>query len=179
MTHELTIELTDWCPYECAYCSSMASPRGGHWLSLAKTRRFLRGKRYTRINLSGGEPLAHPDFWRILQLCHRHAKDVVVYTNALTHIRYNSSVIDGIYIEANITLLPETSAVHILKRVEQGREARRPEISFSRNWAEECSCGHRVLRPDGTLGRTPCNKYTAPTGSKVSHSQSRKRLSSW
>ena len=88
-----------------------------------------------------------------------YTKDVVVYSNLITHRIYNANVIDGVYLEANITLLPETDKIHILRRVKQGKELNRPEVHLSRNYKEDCNCEHRVVRPDGTISLTPCNKY--------------------
>ena len=82
-----------------------------------------------------------------------------MYTNALTHIRYNLHVIDGIYVDANVTILPSTDKIHILKRVQQGNEAKRPEVTLSRNWIEDCSCDHHIVRPNGDITLTPCNKH--------------------
>lgn len=159
-TKEITIELTNFCPHRCSYCSSSTTDdrAGATYISVALARSLVEGKGYDRINLSGGEPLAHPQFYNILEMCKANAKDVVVYTNALTHVRYNANVIDGIYLEANLTLVPEVDKVHILRRVKQGREANRPEVHLSGNYARECACDHRVVLPVGEVVLTPCNK---------------------
>jgi len=159
---ELTIEITNYCPHRCSYCSSDVALDFNKALFLPYSIivNFLKGKRYNHIVISGGEPLAHPDFYRILVLCQKHTKDVVVYSNAITHLIYNQSVIDGVYLEANVTVLPEVDKIHILRRVKQGKEKDRPEIHLSRNFGEDCECKHRILRPDGKLYLTPCNKWT-------------------
>lgn len=156
---ELTIEITNYCPHECKYCSSKTTRnRDAIFIDKSVVLRFLYKKRFDRINISGGEPLAHPDFYKILAWCKHAAKDVVVYTNALTHIRYNANVIDGIYLEANLTVLSNVKQVHILKRIQQGREKTRPEVHFSRNFTADCKCDHKILLPDGSIGKAPCNK---------------------
>lgn len=71
---------------------------------------------------------------------------------------YNANVIDGVYLEANITLLPETDKIHILRRVKQGRELNRPEVYLSRNHREDRNCIHRVMNPKGDIISNPCNK---------------------
>jgi organic radical activating enzyme len=159
---EYTIEITNYCPHECSYCSSDAGPEGHYFLSLEKIKDALRDKSYERINISGGEPLAHPQFWQILQLAKQHAEAVVVYTNALTWICYNATVLQsGVRVDANVPISEGTHTVRVLKKVEQGREKERPEVKFSHNWTEECrDCGHRVLRYDGVEVKTPCNKYS-------------------
>jgi organic radical activating enzyme len=159
---ELTIEITNYCPHNCKYCSSNAvdNPKNATYLALVDIAEYLNGKRFDRINISGGEPMAHPEFYNIFILCQEYCDDVVVYSNLITHLRYNQNVIDGVYLEANVTILPEVDKVHILRRVKQGREARRPEVHFSRNFSEDCECDHHILRPDGTLTKTPCNKWS-------------------
>jgi hypothetical protein len=158
---ELTIEITNFCPRQCLYCSSDITGdfEKALFLSHADIAKFLRGKRYEHIIISGGEPLAHPDFYRILLLCENYTDDVIVYSNAIKHLIYNQSVIDGVYLEANITVLPEIDRVHILRRVKQGKEKDRPEVHLSRNFSDDCECEHRILRPDGKLYKTPCNKW--------------------
>lgn len=164
---EITFELTDYCDNNCKYCSSDAKSHGREfsYLNIDKIRDYLQGYHYKQIHLSGGEPLAHPEFYFILKWCKEHADDVIVHTNALTHICYNSNVIDGIYIETNLTLLPNVDKIHILKRVEQGREKTRPEVKFSGNWQKECSkCGHVVIRADGKEVESPCKKEMMNNG---------------
>lgn len=163
---EITFEITDYCRHHCAYCSSRSvdDSSKAHYLSAAIIHEHLKGKGFDRINISGGEPLAHPAFYKILRLCEEHTDDVVVYSNAIKHLIYNAHVIDGVYLEANLTVLPEVDKIHILRRVKQGREADRPEVHLSRNFREACSCDHYVVRPSGEVGRTPCDKWQVVHG---------------
>ncbi|KKN57635.1 hypothetical protein LCGC14_0560070 [marine sediment metagenome] len=160
MLEELTIELTNYCMWNCSYCSSDSTniKNDAVFLNIEGIRTFLKDKQYKHIILSGGEPLSHPKFYDIYQLCKKHTKDVIVYSNLITHRIYNANVIDGVYLEANLTLLPETDKVHILRRVKQGRELNRPEVHLSGNYEEDCSCEHRVMNPEGVITSTPCNK---------------------
>ena len=166
VVEEVTFELTNFCPFNCNYCSSksVSSFRDENikFISIGRIREELSGKRYKHIILSGGEPLSHPNFYNIYMLCKDHSEDVVVYSNLITHRIYNANVIDGVYLEANLTLIPETRKIHILKRVCQGRESQRPEVHFSRNYTENCSCNHRIVRPDGRTYKNPCKKYDKP-----------------
>ncbi|MBU0964733.1 radical SAM protein [Patescibacteria group bacterium] len=157
---EITIELTDYCPHRCMFCSSntVDDELVAVWVSMDIVRRVLGDRYFDRIILSGGEPLAHPEFYAILQECRKHTVDVVVYTNALTHIAYNAHVIDSLYVEATVTVLDSVNKLRLLKRVVQGRERTRPEVSFSRNFTEDCQCSNSVVRPDGTISPTPCRK---------------------
>jgi len=161
---EVTIEITDYCPNECPYCSSNAGPDGKNFLSIADIHNFLKGNVYDRINISGGEPIAHLHFYDILQMCKAHVTPrtgfVAVYTNEFDCIMFNANIKSGVRVEANVPLLPNTDKVHVLKMVEQGLEAKRPDIHYSCNWKkEECKgCENKVLKPDGTIGNNPCTK---------------------
>lgn len=169
---ELTIEITNYCPENCPYCSSdtVDEMSKAYWLDACEIINVLATGEYDRIIISGGEPLAHPQFYTILNMCYDWAPDVVVYTNALKHIAYNANVIDGIYLEASITLTPETQKLRVLRRVEHGREKVRPEVSFSRNHDGNCGkCNHVVLRPDGTLDKSPCQKHRLTSSTQPDH----------
>lgn len=162
---ERTYELTDYCPHACKYCSSKATDclKDASFLDISVILDDIAEHGpFDLVVLSGGEPLAHPKFYDILMACREASADVVVYTNALRHIAYNANVIDGIYIEAAISLPSGVDKLRVLKRVRQGREAIRPEIKLSRNYfiqdGSECaSCNHVVIRPDATKVK-PCRK---------------------
>jgi len=168
---EVTLEITNKCPYECDYCSSNAIPSGKH-LPKSEAIKFLKNlplDKIDRINISGGEPLSHPDFYEILQFCWSITKNVWVYTNALTKIIYNADVLDEIEIEANIVpiagreiRIPENvSRVHLLKLIHQGRAKNLPKqnITISRNFYSGCEdCNHVLLQADGKVVKAPCKK---------------------
>jgi organic radical activating enzyme len=166
---EYTIEITQYCPHNCNYCSSNASDKGRH-LPFEKIRDFLKNAEpFDRINISGGEPLAHPDFWEILQLCKNITPNVWVYTNALPNIRYNTSIVKEITVEANVCLVPGEDAyipktaneVHLLQLVSQGRakNIKPANIHVSGNCINQCSeCTHIVLQADGKIVSAPCKK---------------------
>jgi organic radical activating enzyme len=125
---------------------------------------FLAGKEFDVINISGGEPLSHPNFYRILEICKAHVKPrngrVWVYTNAIPGIMFNANVIPEVPVHANLFTADNTEQVHILKPVNQGRQADRPKVSFSCNYDGQCNadCGHTVTMPDGTIHPAPCKK---------------------
>jgi len=167
---EITLEITQYCPWECIYCSSNAGPDGEH-LSFEQIEKFLddnvKWPPARVINISGGEPLAHPDFWKILQLAQARARYVWVYTNALTHIRFNADIIDGIECHANVILRPgsqipiKADEVHLLKLVPQGRAKNLPQMKFhvSGNLTGSCDdCDHILLQADGKVVKGPCRK---------------------
>ncbi|NIQ50942.1 MAG: radical SAM protein, partial [Hydrotalea flava] len=56
---EVTIEITDYCPHNCDYCSTDAGTPGRH-LDFEEIRKFLNQVQVEhgtikRINISGGE----------------------------------------------------------------------------------------------------------------------------
>jgi len=157
---ELTIDLTDYCPHRCKFCSSNTTDdeQAAVWISMDIVRKVLGDESFDHIILSGGEPLSHPEFYAILRECGKHTGDVIVYTNVLTHIAYNAHVVDGVYVEAAVTVPDSVNKVRLLKRVVQGRERTRPEVSFSRNFTEDCQCSNCVVHPDGAISPTPCRK---------------------
>jgi MoaA/NifB/PqqE/SkfB family radical SAM enzyme len=158
--NEITFELTNYCPNQCKYCSSstVADRKRATFLDFDRIVSIIGDRHFDRIILSGGEPLAHPRFYDILQIARVAAEDVVVYTNEITHICYNASVIDGIYVEVNLTINDDTNKVRILRRTGQGREGKRPEVTLSSNFDGECDCNSPVVLPTGRIAKSPCRK---------------------
>jgi len=156
---EITFEFTNYCTHKCKFCSSNATDKYSQakFIDFTAIHQHLN-QRYDRINISGGEPLAHPNFYTLYNMISKYTDDVVVYSNLIIHRRYNAHAIDGVYLEAAITVTNETDKVTVLRRVKQGKEAERPEVQRNCNDIE-CPCRHTVIRPDGTVGSTPCNKY--------------------
>ena len=174
---EITIEITNYCPYDCSFCSSNASPTGKH-LEFEKIKKFLEENLvkanaivFERINISGGEPLAHPDFYKILQLCNKLSNNVVVYTNAIKTIAYNTAVIKELNVKANVCLIPASDVyipkgsfkIHLLKFISQGRGKSIQEVNMSCSsnlcGSEKCeSCTNLTLKANGEIVPCPCKK---------------------
>jgi len=169
---EYTIEITQYCENDCSYCSTNATPLGKH-LPMETVLCFLEQiGRNDRINISGGEPLAHPDFYKILRACQGKSDNVWVYTNALNKVKYNAQVLtDGICVEANYCLYPDCFStacnipdgikVNLLKFVQKGRGKGIKEKDFhtSGNMHHDCSgCQHKLLQADGQIAKAPCQK---------------------
>lgn len=173
---EVTIEITDHCPNHCDYCSTEAAPGKSKHVHPADIEFFLTnviesGKRISRINISGGEPLSHPNFYVILQLCKTFTDDVWVYTNAITQILYNTDIVKEIKVEANACLVPgrnvyipkNVDKVHLLQLVPQGRakDMRPAKFHVSGNIIGEhkcAECNHMLLQADGKIMEAPCKK---------------------
>lgn len=170
---EVTIEITKFCEHGCDYCSTNASKEGKH-LSLQDIADFLysiRHKTIDRINVSGGEPLAHPDFYNILKICYVITDNVWVYTNALKKIIYNTDIVDEIEVHANVCLIPgkevylpkNVDQIHLLKLIPQGRaenmDAGNFSVSGNLKGCNTCSdCKHALLQADGKVMEAPCKK---------------------
>ena len=174
---EVTLEITDYCPNNCKYCSTEAGLHKEHKLSLADVELFLariaidEGKTVDRINISGGEPLSHPEFYRILSVCKMFTPNVWVYTNAITQLLYNTTVIDEVKVEANVCLVPgekvyipkNADKVHLLQLVPQGRakDMKPAKFHVSGNIIGEhkcAECKHMLLQADGKVMEAPCKK---------------------
>ncbi len=172
---EVTIEITKYCPHYCEYCSTNASEDGEH-LSYEAVASFLddiiaHNYYINRINISGGEPLAHPEFYKILQTCYSITDNVWVYTNALKKIIYNADIIREIKVHANVCLVPgqhvylpkNVDQVHLLKLINQGRaeymDVGNFSVSGNLKGCDACKeCLHALLQADGKIVSAPCKK---------------------
>lgn len=173
---EFTIEITQYCENGCDYCSTNASENGYHLTFSAIEEFFDRhNKPVSRINISGGEPLAHPEFYRILQYCKQLTDNVWVYTNAIDKIIYNTDIIKEINVEANVCLVPgrnvylpkNVSKTHLLQLIPQGaaKDMKPGKYHVSSNivrqndHGHDCStCKHLLLQADGRVVDAPCKK---------------------
>jgi len=165
---EYTIEITQYCTHNCNYCSTNASKNGTH-INIETIKQFLKLnniQQTDRINISGGEPLSHPKFYEILQLCKQLTPDVWVYTNELTQIRYNTSVIKEIQIEANVCLMPgedvyipkNAHKVHLLQFVSTGRGKNMKTVNMKLSGENCAECNHQVLQANGKVVDAPYKK---------------------
>lgn len=168
---EITIEITSYCPNSCEYCSTDASFEGEH-LSVKEIESFLaRQLKISRINISGGEPLAHPEFYKILQLSYSYTPNVWIYTNAIKNIIYNTDVIREVNVHANVCLTPgkdvylpkKADQIHLLKLIPQGRakhmDSGNFHVSGNLKDCKACAnCKHLLLQADGKIVEAPCKK---------------------
>ena len=128
---EITLEITDYCPNNCDYCSTNAEPIRKNIIGIKEIKKLLKKESdgIDRINISGGEPLSHPQFYQILLLCESYTNNVWVYSNAIKKLMYNTSIIKEVQVEANVCLVPGRAAyiprnvnkVHLLQLVPQGK----------------------------------------------------------
>ena len=176
---EITIEITDYCEHECDYCSTNAEPKRKNILDKQDIKDFLariaQYENITRINISGGEPLSHPDFYNILRSCESYTDNVWVYTNAIKQIIYNADVIKELNVEANVCLVPgryhyipkHVRKTHLLQLVPQGRAKNMvpgnyhasSNIEQNKDCSHNCEkCDHVLLQADKKIVKAPCKK---------------------
>lgn len=165
---EFTIEITDYCPFKCPFCSTDATDHVEHTkMAFREVIRLLKEGKAAGcgiVHISGGEPLFHPSIgdilWRASELF--GFENVWLHTNLVRNIATNFHVAPTVQFHAFGT--PEGyDQIHIVKRVCQGRD-KRPEVSFSRNFDEACDCDHYVIRADGTRAKGPCRKEESDGG---------------
>lgn len=167
---EVTIEITKQCFNKCPFCSTDANPDGEH-LSFDKIKEFLDSiENIETINVSGGEPVLHPEFSKIWWYCSSKADKVVLYSNAFRNIKYNTYVIKEINVEANVVMIPGQECYlsskvpnHLLKLIHQGRAKDFPnqKVVVSRNFYDPNACedcDHILLQADGKIVSAPCKK---------------------
>lgn len=172
---EITLEITGYCPNYCDYCSTNAGPKNTDRLSVEEVIEFLDqfdDKDIDRINISGGEPLSHSNFYYILKICKRRTDNVWVYTNALDKIMYNTDIVKEIEVDANVCLAPgkesyiprKANKVHLLQLVKQGRakDLEPANLQASGNIPKgvcDCSeCDHVLLQANKKVVKAPCQK---------------------
>jgi radical SAM protein with 4Fe4S-binding SPASM domain len=91
---ELTIEITQKCPNACLFCSSYSHRDAKHFLSYSDAERV--GKQsvslgLTRIAISGGEPLFHPDIVNISNFFNDIGLHTAIYTTGISRCLKNGS----------------------------------------------------------------------------------------
>jgi MoaA/NifB/PqqE/SkfB family radical SAM enzyme len=83
--HRVYFALTNHCNRACPWCSTCSSPRGGTWLSLADYAGRFPATGPFQVQLEGGEPTLHPDFWEFVRLAREHPRctHLVLCTNGV------------------------------------------------------------------------------------------------
>jgi len=64
--HRIYAALTNHCNRACPWCSTWSSPAGACWITLERLAPNLPDEGCFDVQLEGGEPTLHPDFWRIV-----------------------------------------------------------------------------------------------------------------
>src|SRR5690606_27984209 len=83
------IEVTDRCNLQCPICYAESSPKRETWRSLEQIEQMLDAVVRNEgepdvVQISGGEPTIHPQFWDILDLAKtKPIKHLMVNTNGI------------------------------------------------------------------------------------------------
>jgi hypothetical protein len=83
--HRLYVAVTNNCNRSCPWCSTCSSPRGRSWLSLADYQTSFPAEGEFQVQLEGGEPTIHPQFWEFVRLARQHPRctHLVLCTNGV------------------------------------------------------------------------------------------------
>lgn len=94
--HRLYVALTNHCNRSCPWCSTCSSPAGGTYLTLDAFERTLPEKGFFEVQLEGGEPTLHPQFWDFVELARAHARTtrMILCTNGTRCPRTPSALND-------------------------------------------------------------------------------------
>jgi molybdenum cofactor biosynthesis enzyme MoaA len=170
---EVLLEITKKCKEQCPYCSTDSSPDGDHKPFGDIVRELDSVENIRTINISGGEPLYHPQIGEIIDHCLSITEDVWIYTNLIKQLRFNSDIVKEVKVHANVCVVPGESVyipenvdqVHLLKLKHTGRGKDLPEtkITVSHNFetdsTHDCeNCKNIVFQADGKVVESPCKK---------------------
>lgn len=84
--NEITIEITQQCPNQCVYCSSLSCPNKTTCLSTEKILEVVDDAvalGCKSISLSGGEPFLHPGLVQIVNHIAKHGVQCFIYTSGI------------------------------------------------------------------------------------------------
>src|ERR1700756_4557675 len=81
--HRLYFAMTNHCNRACPWCSTCSSPRGSTWLSVENYTAGFPPHGPFQVQLEGGEPTLHPQFWEFVRIARAHPRcdHLVLCTN--------------------------------------------------------------------------------------------------
>lgn len=88
--------LTNTCNRKCPWCSACSSPGGKSFLTLTDLVRHFPATGDFEVQLEGGEPLLHPEFWEFVSRARTHPRctRIVVVTNGTRVPRIDTALLD-------------------------------------------------------------------------------------
>lgn len=94
--HRLYYALTNHCNRSCPWCSTCSSPRGTTFLELEKFARTFPAAGPFQVQLEGGEPTIHPQFWEFVRIAREHPRctHLVLCTNGTVMPRDRARLTD-------------------------------------------------------------------------------------
>ena len=84
---EVCLEITDVCPMECMHCSGSCKLTSENILSLLEVKAIINdfaGMGGRILEISGGEPLMHPDLFEIVAHAKTNQLETILYTSGVT-----------------------------------------------------------------------------------------------
>lgn len=83
--HRIYVALTNHCNRACPWCSTYSSPDGNTFLNLDAFRAIMPEEGRFQIQLEGGEPTIHPQFWEFVRLARANPRcdRLILCTNGL------------------------------------------------------------------------------------------------
>lgn len=72
--HRVYVALTNHCNRACPWCSTCSSPRGTTFLAVEQFAAALPAGGSFQVQLEGGEPTVHPDFWSFVETSRAHPR---------------------------------------------------------------------------------------------------------
>jgi MoaA/NifB/PqqE/SkfB family radical SAM enzyme len=92
--HRIYFALTNHCNRACPWCSTCSSPRGSTWLSVKQFADRLPRTGLFQVQLEGGEPTIHPQFWEFVHIAREHpgCMHLVLCTNGVVLPRSGSKL---------------------------------------------------------------------------------------
>lgn len=87
--HRVYATLSNHCNRACPWCSTCSSPDGTTFLTLAQLESGLPEQGLFELQLEGGEPTTHADFWHFVEFARAHPRctQMVLCTNGVALAR--------------------------------------------------------------------------------------------
>jgi hypothetical protein len=83
--HRVYVATTNHCNRACPWCSTCSSPRGSVWIGLAEYLACFPRAGEFEVQLEGGEPTIHPQFFELVELARQDPRctRVIVVSNGV------------------------------------------------------------------------------------------------
>lgn len=100
LPYEISIELTDKCLMECIHCYKESTPTKSTFVNIDQIMFFLSkiAEKVYSVQLTGGESMLHPDFFRIMEFCKDHFSDIRISTTGLLLTEKNVDRFKGTHV---------------------------------------------------------------------------------
>lgn len=119
--HRVYVAMTNHCNRACPWCSTCSSPRGQTWISLENYAAAFPAEGRFQVQLEGGEPTIHPEFWDFVRIAREHPRcdRLVLCTNGVVLPRSPDKL--AAYVERlGVPLTVKLSINHYLLQHDKG-----------------------------------------------------------